>query len=109
MRLRLISLVALLAVAVPAVALGSPSARGAHAKQFEFEAYMAGKNEIPKGAPNGKAKYMPNRLVHIQFTAVRPTRSTKGIAGVTGKSASNEMLPLTWTWGPACNFLVSAG
>src|SRR5207244_8659834 len=48
-RLRLISLLALIAVAVPAVALAS------HAKQLEFEAYLLGKSEIPKVAPAGKA------------------------------------------------------
>ena len=49
MRLRLISLLALIAVAVPAVALAS------HAKQLKFEAYLLGKSEIPKAAPAGKA------------------------------------------------------
>jgi hypothetical protein len=47
-RLRLISLFAVIAVAVPAVALAS------HAKTLKFEAYLLGKSEIPKAAPKGK-------------------------------------------------------
>jgi len=48
-RLRLISLLAVIAVAVPAVALAS------QAKTLKFEAYLLGKSEIPKAAPGGKA------------------------------------------------------
>jgi hypothetical protein len=48
-RLRLILLLTAIAVAVPAVALGSSSGKQ------EFEAYLLGKSEIPKGAPKGKA------------------------------------------------------
>jgi len=42
-RLRLIAFFAVIAVAVPAVALGSSS------KTLEFEAYLLGKNEVPSG------------------------------------------------------------
>ena len=49
MRLRLISLFAVIAVAVPAVALAS------HTSALKFEAYLLGKSEIPKAAPAGKA------------------------------------------------------
>jgi len=48
-RLRLIPLLAVVAVAVPAVALAS------QAKTLKFEAYLLGKSEIPKAAPKGKA------------------------------------------------------
>jgi hypothetical protein len=48
-RLRLISLFAVIAVAVPAVALAS------QAKTLKFEAYLLGKSEIPKASPSGKA------------------------------------------------------
>jgi hypothetical protein len=82
-RLRLISLVALLAVAVPAVALGSPSARGSHAKQFEFEAYMAGKNEIPKGAPNGKA------TVNVKITGTRVCWKFTKVSGIDKPQAAH--------------------
>jgi hypothetical protein len=47
-RLRLIALLAVGAVAVPAVALASSS--GA----LKFEAYMSGKSELPKAAASGK-------------------------------------------------------
>jgi CHRD domain len=46
-RLRLIAFVAVIAVAVPAVALGSST------KTLEFEAYLTGKNEVPSGAAKG--------------------------------------------------------
>ena len=49
MRLRLILLLAAIAVAVPAVALGSK------AKTLKFESYLLGKSEVPKGAPKGSA------------------------------------------------------
>ena len=49
MRLRLIPLLAVIAVAVPAVALAAP------AKTLKFESYLLGKSEIPKAAPKGKA------------------------------------------------------
>ena len=49
MRLRLLSLLALLAVALPAAALAS-GAKG----EVELEAYLSGKVEVPKGDPNGK-------------------------------------------------------
>ena len=48
MRLRVIVLLAVIGVAVPAVALAS------RAKQLEFEAYLSGKSELPKAAPKGK-------------------------------------------------------
>jgi len=48
-RLRLIPLLAVIAVAVPAVALAAP------AKTLKFESYLLGKSEIPKAAPKGKA------------------------------------------------------
>src|ERR1700738_304221 len=60
-------------------------------------------------APNGRAKYMPKRLVQSQFTEVRPTRVARGMLGFTGRSASNEMAPLTLIDCPACSFLRSAG
>ena len=49
MRLRLILLLAAIAVAVPAVAFGS------QAKTLTFESYLLGKSEVPKGAPKGSA------------------------------------------------------
>jgi len=49
LRLRLLSLLALLAVAVPTVALASGT-KG----EVELEAYLSGKVEVPKGDPNGK-------------------------------------------------------
>jgi hypothetical protein len=48
-RLRLILLLAAIAVAVPAVAFGS------QAKTLKFTASMLGKSEVPKGAPTGSA------------------------------------------------------
>jgi hypothetical protein len=71
-RLRLISLVALTAalVAVPAVALAS------HAKTLEFESYMAGKNEIPKGAPKGKA------TVNFKITGTKVCWKFTKISGI---------------------------
>jgi hypothetical protein len=47
-RLRLIVLLAVIGVAVPAVALASRSGT------LKFEAYLSGKSELPKAAPNGK-------------------------------------------------------
>jgi len=47
-RLRLISLFAVIAVAVPAVALAS------HASTFKFKANLLGKSEVPKAATKGK-------------------------------------------------------
>jgi CHRD domain len=47
-RLRLISLFAVIAVVVPAVALAS------HSSTFKFEAYLLGKSEVPKAATKGK-------------------------------------------------------
>lgn len=48
--MRLILLLAAIAAAVPAVALGS------HAKRAAFEAYLLGKNELPpKGPPRSSA------------------------------------------------------
>ena len=49
MRLRLILFLAVIAVAVPAVALAAP------AKTLKFESYLLGKSEVPKGAPKGSA------------------------------------------------------
>ena len=49
MRLRLFSLLAVLAVAIPTAALAS---RGKG--EVELEAYLSGKVEVPKGDPNGK-------------------------------------------------------
>ena len=50
-RLRLIPFVAVIAVAVPAVALAASHA----AKPLKFEAYLLGKSEIPKASPGAKA------------------------------------------------------
>jgi hypothetical protein len=67
MRVRLIVLLAVIGVAVPAVALASP------AKQLEFEAYLTGKSEIPKAASKGKGTVnltMTSSKVCWKFTKV---------------------------------------
>ena len=88
MRLRLISLLAMIAVAVPAVALAS------QAKTLKFEAYLLGKSEVPKGAPKGKGTVnitIAGNKVCWKFTKVsgidKPPVAAhihKGKAGVSG-------------------------
>ncbi len=77
MRLRLISLLALIAVAVPAVALAS------HAKQLEFEAYLLGKSEVPKGAPAGKG------TAKITITGTKVCWKFTGVKGIDKVTASH--------------------
>lgn len=77
MRLRLISLVALLAVAAPAAALAS------QAKQLEFESYLAGKNELPKGAPNGKA------TVNLKITGTKVCWKFTKVSGIDKPQAAH--------------------
>jgi len=69
-RLRLIVLLAVIGVAVPAVALAS------RAKQLEFEAYLAGKSEIPKAAPKGKG------TVHVKITGNKVCWTFTGVGGI---------------------------
>ena len=68
MRLRLIVLLAVIGVAVPAVALAS------RAKELEFGASMTGKSEVPAGAPKGSAtvnlKIVGNKVCW-KFTKLR--------------------------------------
>ena len=88
MRLRLISLLAVIAVAVPAVALAS------QAKTFKFEAYLLGKSEVmPKGAPAGKGTVnitITGTKLCWKFTKIkgidkpRVAHIHKGKAGVSG-------------------------
>jgi hypothetical protein len=66
-RLRVIVLLAVIGVAVPAVALAS------RAKQLEFEAYLSGKSELPKAAPKGKGSVkvtITGNKVCWKFTSV---------------------------------------
>ncbi len=70
MRLRLIPLFAVIAVAVPAVALAS------HSGKLEFEAYLSGKSELPKAAPTGKG------TVKITITGTKVCWKLTGIGGL---------------------------
>jgi CHRD domain-containing protein len=78
LRLRLISFVALLAIgAVPAVALAT------HAKELEFESYMAGKNEHPAGAPKGKA------TVNVKITGTKVCWKFTKVSGIDKPQAAH--------------------
>jgi CHRD domain len=86
-RLRLISLLAVIAVAVPAVALAS------QAKTLKFEAYLLGKLEVPKGAPAGKGTVkltITGSKVCWKFTGIKAidkplvSHIHKGNAGTSG-------------------------
>ena len=70
MRLRLIVLLAVIGVAVPAVALAS------RAKQLEFEAYLSGKSEVPKAAPKGKG------TAKITITGNKVCWKFTGVSGI---------------------------
>jgi hypothetical protein len=66
-RLRLIVLLGVIGVAVPAVALAS------RAKEVEFVAHLTGRSEIPKAAPSGKGTVkikIAGTKVCWQFTSV---------------------------------------
>ncbi len=78
------------------------------ADENRFGAAIPASNVII-AAPNGSAKYIPNRFVYSQFTLVRMTLIGAGISGVTFSRASNEIDPATFTSVPACNFFKSAG
>ena len=78
------------------------------ADENRFGAAIPASNVII-AAPNGSAKYIPNRFVYSQFTLVRMTLVGAGISGVTFNKASNEIAPATFTPVPACNFFKSAG
>jgi len=52
---------------------------------------------------------MPMRLVHIQFTVVRPMRDATGIRGVTANFASKLSAPLSLMEAPVCSFFRSDG
>jgi hypothetical protein len=69
-RLRLIALLAVIAVAVPAVALASRS--GA----LKFEAYLSGKSELPKAAAKGKG------TVNITITGTRVCWKFTKVGGI---------------------------
>ena len=70
MRLRLIALFAVIAVAVPAVALASRSGT------LKFEAYLSGKSELPKAAAKGKG------TVKITITGTKVCWKFTGIGGI---------------------------
>jgi hypothetical protein len=69
-RLRLIVLLAMLGVAVPAVALAS------RAKEREFAAHLSGRSEIPKAAPKGKAN------VSIKITGDKVCWKYSAVGGI---------------------------
>ncbi len=69
MRLRLIVLLAVIGVAVPAVALGSRSGT------LKFEAYLSGKSEIPKTASKAK------RTVNVTIVGTRVCWKFTGVSG----------------------------
>jgi len=69
-RLRLIVLLAVIGVAVPAVALASRSGT------LKFEAYLSGKSEIPKAAPKGKA------TVNITITGTKVCWKYTSVGGI---------------------------
>ena len=89
MRLRLILLLVAIAAAVPAVALASHTTN-----KLEFEAYLLGKSEVPKGAPKGKgtAKItITGTKVCWKFTGVRSLDKVTAShihAGKAGKSGN---------------------
>ena len=78
MRLRLISLLVLFAAAtVPAVALAS------HTGTLEFEAYLLGKSEVPKGAPAGKA------TAKVTITSTKVCWKFIGVKGIDKVTAAH--------------------
>ncbi|HST26007.1 MAG TPA: CHRD domain-containing protein [Gaiellaceae bacterium] len=77
MRLRLILLLAVIAVAVPAVALAS------HASSLTFGATLLGKSEVPKGAPAGKG------TATITITGTKVCWKFTGVKGITKVTASH--------------------
>ncbi len=78
MRLRLISLLVLIAVAVPAVALAS------HTSTLKFEAYLLGKSEVkPGGAPGGKG------TANLTITGTKVCWKFSAIKGITKVTASH--------------------
>lgn len=79
MRLRLISLSVLIAVAVPAVALAASQA----AKPLKFEAHLLGKSEVPKGAPSGKG------TANITITGTKVCWKFTGVKGIDKVTASH--------------------
>ena len=90
MRLRLISLLALVVVCVPAVALASHATR---AKAVTYESYLLGKNEVPKGAPKGSGTVnltITGQKVCWKFTKIKGidkplfSHIHKGKAGTSG-------------------------
>src|SRR6266576_2706881 len=66
-------------------------------------------SSVSSAAPKNRLKLMPTRLVHIQFTVVRPMRVATGICGVTGSFASKLNAPLVLIEVPECNFFKSDG
>jgi CHRD domain len=89
MRLRSIALVLTVAVAAPAAALAAGSASG----EFEAEAYLAGKSEVPKGAPTGSGTVnikIKGTKVCWKFTKIKGIGTPlaahihRGKAGVSG-------------------------
>jgi hypothetical protein len=69
-RLRLIVLLAVIGVAVPAVALASRSGT------LKFEAYLSGKSELPKAAPTGKG------TVKITITGTKVCWKFTSVGGI---------------------------
>jgi len=78
-RLRLISLVAVIVVAVPAVALAASHA----AKPLKFEASLRGKSEVPKGAPEGEG------TARITITGTKVCWKFTGVKGIAKVTASH--------------------
>ena len=79
MRLRLILLLAAIAVAVPAAAFAASHA----AKPFTFKATLLGKSEVPKGAPAGKG------TAKITITGTKVCWKFTGIKGIDKVTASH--------------------
>ena len=79
MRLRLIPLVAAIAVAVPAVALAASHA----AKPLKFTATLLGKNEVPKRSPTGKG------AATITITGTKVCWKFTGVKGIDKVTASH--------------------
>ena len=77
MRLRLILLLAAIAVAVPAVALASPTS------SLRFGATLLGKSEVPNGAPSGKGS------ATITITGTKVCWKFTGVKGIDKVTASH--------------------
>ena len=77
MRIRFLSLLALAAVAVPSAALANGSS------EKEFEAYLSGKVEVPKGAPAGKG------TAKLTITGTKVCWKFTGIKGIDKVTASH--------------------